>query len=96
MVGEFALGCQIIKDKNALLQIILYSVLTWALIVAMNYPFYYVFDLETKTLGLSSHLDGYGLYFDYRVTHSRISWILQRRGFDSFARNHGRSRSDRC
>ena len=51
MVGEFALGCQIIKDKNALLQIILYSVLTWALIVAMNYPFYYVFDLETKTLG---------------------------------------------
>ena len=51
MVGEFALGCQIIKDKNALLQIILYSVLTWALIVVMNYPFYYVFDLETKTLG---------------------------------------------
>ena len=51
MVGEFALGCQIIKDKNALLQIILYSVLTWALIVATNYPFYFVFDLETKTLG---------------------------------------------
>ena len=33
MVGEFALGCQIIKDKNALLQINLYSVLTWVLIV---------------------------------------------------------------
>jgi len=50
MVGEFALGCQIVKDKTALMQIILLSALTWFLIVAMYYPFYYAFDLQTKTL----------------------------------------------
>ncbi len=50
MVGEFALGCQIIKDKFALMQIILLSASTWFLIVAMYYPFYYAFDLQTKTL----------------------------------------------
>jgi glycosyltransferase 2 family protein len=50
MVGEFALGCQIIKDKNALLQVTLFSVLTWALIVALYYPFYLAFDLQTQSL----------------------------------------------
>jgi uncharacterized protein (TIRG00374 family) len=50
MVGEFALGCQIIKDKKALMQIILFSVLTWALIVALYYPFYLAFDLQTQSL----------------------------------------------
>jgi glycosyltransferase 2 family protein len=50
MVGEFALGCQIIKDKKALMQISLFSVLTWALIVALYYPFYLAFDLQTQSL----------------------------------------------
>jgi hypothetical protein len=50
MVGEFALGCQIVKDKSALTKTILYSILTWALIVATYYPFYYAFDLQTKSL----------------------------------------------
>jgi glycosyltransferase 2 family protein len=50
MVGEFALGCQIIKDKNALMRITLFSVLTWALIVALYLPFYFAFDLQTKSL----------------------------------------------
>ena len=51
MVGEFALGCQIIKDKGALAQIILFSVLTWLLIALSYYPFYFAFDLQDKTLG---------------------------------------------
>jgi glycosyltransferase 2 family protein len=50
MVGEFAMGCQVIKDKKALMQITLFSVLTWTLIVALYYPFYLAFDLQTQTL----------------------------------------------
>ena len=49
MVGEFALGCQVIKDKSALAQIILYSVLTWVFIVGTYYPFYFAFDLQQIT-----------------------------------------------
>ena len=49
-VGQFALGCQIIRDKKALMQITLFSVLTWFLIVALYYPFYFAFDLQTKSL----------------------------------------------
>ncbi len=50
MVGEFAMGCQIIRDKKALMQIILFSVLTWFLIAALYYPFYFAFDLQNKSL----------------------------------------------
>jgi glycosyltransferase 2 family protein len=50
MVGEFALGCQVIKDKKSLVQITLFSVLTWTLIVALYYPFYFAFDLQTRSL----------------------------------------------
>jgi hypothetical protein len=50
MVGEFALGCQIIKDKKALMQITLFSVLTWTLIVALYYPFYFAFDLQNRSV----------------------------------------------
>jgi glycosyltransferase 2 family protein len=50
MVGEFALGCQVIKNKKALMQVTLFSVLTWILIVALYYPFYLAFDLEIQTL----------------------------------------------
>ena len=49
MGGEFALGCQVIKDKSALAQIILYSVLTWVFIVGTYYPFYFAFDLQQIT-----------------------------------------------
>ena len=49
MVGEFALGCQVIKDKSALAQIILYSILTWVFIVGTYYPFYFAFDLQQIT-----------------------------------------------
>ena len=49
MIGEFALGCQVIKDKSALAQIILYSVLTWVFIVGTYYPFYFAFDLQQIT-----------------------------------------------
>ena len=49
MVGEFALGCQVIKDKSALAQIILYSVLTWVFIVGTYYPFYFAFNLQQIT-----------------------------------------------
>ena len=50
MVGEFALGCQVIKNKKALMQVTLFSILTWILIVALYYPFYLAFDLQTRTL----------------------------------------------
>jgi glycosyltransferase 2 family protein len=50
MVGEFALGCQVIKNKKALMQVTLFSILTWTLIVATYYPFYLAFDLQIQTL----------------------------------------------
>ena len=50
MVGEFALGCKIIKDPGALAQIILLSLVLWALFVATYYPFYFAFDLQNKSL----------------------------------------------
>ena len=50
MVGEFALGCQVIKNKKALMQVTLFSILTWILIVALYYPFYLAFDLQIQTL----------------------------------------------
>jgi glycosyltransferase 2 family protein len=50
MVGEFALGCQVIKNKKALMQVTLFSILTWTLIVALYYPFYLAFDLQIQTL----------------------------------------------
>ena len=50
MISQFALGCQIIRDKKALIQITLFSILTWFLIVALYYPFYFAFDLQTKSL----------------------------------------------
>jgi glycosyltransferase 2 family protein len=50
MVGEFALGCKIIKNPGALLQIIFFSALTWILFVAIYYPLYFAFDLQDKSL----------------------------------------------
>jgi glycosyltransferase 2 family protein len=50
MVGEFALGCQVIKNKKALMQVTLFSILTWVLIVALYYPFYLAFNLQVQTL----------------------------------------------
>ena len=50
MVGEFALGCKIIRDPGALAQIIFLSVAVWLLFVATYYPFYYAFDLQDKSL----------------------------------------------
>ena len=50
MVGEFALGCKIIKDPSALAQIIFWSLALWALFVATYYPFYFAFDLQNKSL----------------------------------------------
>ena len=50
MVGEFALGCKIIRNPGALAQIIFLSLALWALFVATNYPFYFAFDLQNKSL----------------------------------------------
>lgn len=50
LVGEFALGCKIVKDPSALVQIVFFSALTWVLIVATNYPLYFAFDLQDKSL----------------------------------------------
>ena len=50
MLGEFALGCKIIKDLSALSQIIFFSALIWILFVATYYPLYFAFDLEDKSL----------------------------------------------
>jgi glycosyltransferase 2 family protein len=50
MVGEFALGCKIIKDPGALMKIIFLSVVLWLLFIAIYYPFYYAFDLQNKSL----------------------------------------------
>jgi len=50
MVGEFALGCKIIRGPGALAQIIFLSLALWALFVATNYPFYFAFDLQIKSL----------------------------------------------
>ena len=50
MVGEFALGCKIIRDPAALAKIIFFSVLTWFFLTAINYPLYFAFDLQDKSL----------------------------------------------
>ena len=50
MVGEFALGCKIIKDPGALTKIIILSLVLWSLFVATYYPFYYAYDLQDKSL----------------------------------------------
>ena len=50
IVGEFALGCKIIKDPGPLIQIIFLSVAVWLLFIATYYPFYYAFDLQDKSL----------------------------------------------
>lgn len=50
MVGEFALGCKVIKDPGALAKIVIFSVLVWFLFVATYYPLYYAFDLQDKSL----------------------------------------------
>ena len=50
MVGEFALGCKIIKDPTALAKIIFFSALTWFLLVSVYYPLYFAFDLQDKSL----------------------------------------------
>lgn len=50
MVGEFALGCKIVKDPGALAQIVFFSALTWFLFVAIYYPLYFAFDLQDKSL----------------------------------------------
>jgi glycosyltransferase 2 family protein len=50
MVGEFALGCKIIRDPGALVKIIFFSALTWFLLVSVNYPLYFAFDLQDKSL----------------------------------------------
>lgn len=50
MVGEFALGCKIVKDPGALAKIIFFSALTWFCLVAVYYPLYYAFDLQDKSL----------------------------------------------
>jgi len=50
MVGEFALGCKIIRNPGALAQIIFLSLALWALFVATYYPFYFAFDLQNKSL----------------------------------------------
>ena len=50
MTGEFALGCKIIRDPAALAKIIFFSVLTWFFLTAINYPLYFAFDLQDKSL----------------------------------------------
>ncbi len=50
MVGEFALGCKIVRDPGALAKIIFFSALTWALLIAVYYPLYFAFDLNDKSL----------------------------------------------
>jgi len=50
MVGEFALGCKIIRDPAAFARILIFTALTWTLLTAINYPLYYAFDLQDKSL----------------------------------------------
>lgn len=50
MVSEFALGCKIVKDSGALMQIVFFSALIWILFVATYYPLYFAFDLQDKSL----------------------------------------------
>jgi glycosyltransferase 2 family protein len=50
MVGEFAIGCKIVKDPSALAKIIFFSALTWALLIAVYYPLYFAFGLQDKSL----------------------------------------------
>jgi uncharacterized protein (TIRG00374 family) len=50
MVGEFALGCKIIRDPGALAKIIIFSALTWFCLTATYYPLYFAFDLHEKSL----------------------------------------------
>ena len=50
MVGEFAMGCKIVRDPAALAKIIFFSVLTWFCLIAVYYPLYFAFDLHDKSL----------------------------------------------
>ena len=50
MVGEFALGCKVVRDPGALAKIIFFSVLTWVILVSVYYPLYFAFDLQDKSL----------------------------------------------
>ena len=50
MVGEFALGCRIIRDPGSLVLTVSWSVVLWLLFIAVYYPFYFAFDLQDKSL----------------------------------------------
>ena len=50
MVGEFALGCKVVRDPGALMKIIFFTVLTWIVMIAVYYPLYFAFDLQDKSL----------------------------------------------
>ena len=50
MVGEFALGCKVVRDPGALAKIIFFSALTWVVLISVYYPLYFAFDLQDKSL----------------------------------------------
>ena len=50
LVGEFAMGCRIVRDPAALMKIIFFTVLTWVVMVSVYYPLYFAFDLHDKSL----------------------------------------------
>lgn len=50
MVGEFAMGCKVVRDPGALVKIIIFSALTWFCLTATYYPLYFAFDLHDKSL----------------------------------------------
>ena len=85
MVGEFALGCKIVKDPSSLAKIIFFSALTWALLITVNYPLYFAFDLQDKSLESLLLLNRNGLYSYNDTSHPRIFRVIQRGGFDCTA-----------
>jgi glycosyltransferase 2 family protein len=50
LLQTFAQSLTVIKHKNALLKLSLYSLLDWTLLIFAAYPMYLAFDLNNKTL----------------------------------------------
>lgn len=49
LIDKFNEGLHVVKDKNALIKITLYSAVVWFLVALSYYPLYWAFDLQDKS-----------------------------------------------
>jgi uncharacterized protein (TIRG00374 family) len=50
LLGEFTMGCEVVKKIGTLAKISFYSVLVWVANISSVYPLYFAFDLQYKTI----------------------------------------------